>query len=211
MSLPDRDEKQLGELYEVVLAEKTAIIEEDKKKKPILAKGKTKEDMVAYLHKMIELKQPRLIRDEGRPSKNIEDYAIPTNFYRVSSNMVNFNLNEGFFDTSGGTVEGGEATVFGKDISVFKGYDSNDLGTYIGLYLFQHGRKTVDELLRELPSYDPDLLQLILNRMQDQDFVKWHTEEDGTETLEILTKKEREERFQKRQIKTSKDTEPTPS
>lgn len=192
------EEKQLGKLYEVIANEDTTgIIPEDKAKKLILSKNVTKEAMADYLTTMANQMMPRQIRDEGRDSTDVEVYAIPTNYYSVSTNMVNFNLNEGFYKPNINAEEG-QATIFGKNVKVYNGYEANDLGTFICLYLFQHGRKTVDEIVKELSSYDETFLNLLLNKLQDDDFIKPYKEKDGLETFEILTKKERDELNQKR-------------
>lgn len=197
MSSKEVQEKQLGKLYESLNSDKTAIIPEDKAKKLITSSGVTPEKMADYLTTMASDLMPRKIRDEGRESTDVEVYAIPANYFGITDNMVNFNLNEGFFAPDN-HAKGEEVKILGKEIKVFNGYSTSDMGTFLCLYLFQHGRKTVDELVKELGSYDKTFLNLLVNRLQDDDFIRVHTEEDGTETLEIFTKKEREDLSERR-------------
>lgn len=175
----------------------------------ILPENQTKGDIQNYYNRMVELKKPRLIRDYGRPSNNVDDYAIPANYFPVESNMVNFNLGEGFYNpigTEDTTLKQADATIFGQNIKVFNGVQANDLGTFICLYLFQKGRKTIDELQKELGSYDPHLLTILVNKLKNDGFLQiWEEtgeyyhegelvetkeEEKGLKTLELITKKE---------------------
>ena len=171
--------KKINKLYET---NKDSIV--------LLPKGVTKEDIEVYINRMTELAKPRLIRNSGRPSNNVDDYAIPANYFPVESNTVNFNLSEGFYSPSVDAMEE-KATIFGKEIKVFNGVTANDMGTFICLYLFQWGRKTVDELQQALTSYDPILFTLLINKLKEDGFVKIWKEEDGLETIELITKEER--------------------
>lgn len=174
----------------------------------ILPENQTKGDIQNYYNRMVELKKPRLIRDSGRISNNVDDYAIPANYFPIESNLVNFNLGEGFYNpigTDDTTLKEANATIFGQDIKVFNGVQANDLGTFICLYIFQKGRKTIDELQKELTSYDPHLLTILVNKLKNDGFLQLWTEtgeyyhegelvetkeeEKGLKTLEIITKK----------------------
>lgn len=174
----------------------------------ILPENQTKGDIQNYYNRMVELKKPRLIRDSGRISNNVDDYAIPANYFPIESNLVNFNLGEGFYNpigTDDTTLKEANATIFGQDIKVFNGVQANDLGTFICLYIFQKGRKTIDELQKELTSYDPHLLTILVNKLKNDGFLQiWEEtgeyyhdgelvetkeQEKGLKTLEIITKK----------------------
>lgn len=162
----------------------------------ILPENQTKQDIQNYYNTMVELKKPRLIREYGRPSNDIEIYAIPANYFPIESNTVNFNLSEGFFNPRGAddtTLKEANPTIFGKELRIFNAVQTNDLGTFLCQYLFNNGRKTIDELQKELTSYDPHLLTILVNKLKNDGFLQlWEETGEYYHQGELIEKKEAE-------------------
>jgi hypothetical protein len=162
----------------------------------ILPENQSKQDIQNYYNQMVELKKPRLIRELGRPSNDIEIYAIPANYFPIESNTVNFNLGEGFYNPRGAddtTLKEVNPTIFGKELRIFNAVQTNDLGTFLCQYLFNNGRKTIDELQKELTSYDPHLLTILVNKLKNDGFLQlWEETGEYYHDGELIEKKENE-------------------
>ena len=208
LAIPNNNSEKMTELI-VKRDSELKRIDKTIDKIEILPSNQTKGDIQNYYNRMVELKKPRLIREYGRPSTDIEEYAIPANYFPIESNTVNFNLNEGFFNPLGAddtTLKEVNPTILGKELRIFNAVQTNDLGTFLCQYLFQHGRKTIDELQKELTSYDPHILTILVNKLKNDGFLQLWEEtgeyyhegeliekkeaEVGLKTLEIVTKKE---------------------
>lgn len=85
----NQHENRLGKLYQTVLDL------QEKSTSDILPTGMTVHDIKKYIEGMVEDAQPRLIRTEGRPSFDLDDYRIPCNYFVVESNSIPFHSSVG--------------------------------------------------------------------------------------------------------------------
>jgi hypothetical protein len=71
-------------------------------------------------------------------------------------------------------------------------FRNNDYGTMIALYIFNQGRKTIDELVTELTGIEKHLITILINKMIEDGYLKTFVdvEDDGKEiqTLELVDK-----------------------
>lgn len=183
------DEKNLGDLYSIIVADNNAFI---------LPDNVSKDDLKDYIENMIKANQPRLKRTDGRPSFNIDDYKIPQNYFMVDSNTVSFHATRGgiyipddetVLDELGTT----EQVLKDTEVSVPNRFREDDIGTQICLYIFKYGRKTLEELIKELPSYDKNMIILLINKLLLDNYLqKW--KDDDLETLELVAKEKKEKK-----------------
>jgi len=66
-----------------------------------------------------------------------------------------------------------------------------DVGLRILTIIEKEGRHSIDEICREIGAVDREPLTLIVNNMRKDHYLKDYTESDGTQSLEMLTREER--------------------
>ena len=129
------DEKNLGELYSLVVSDDKSML---------LPAGVTKDSLKNYLEDMVKAMQPRLRRVSGRPSLNVDDYKIPHNYFRIDSNMVSYHATMGaVLPDLDEETEAAEGETNNTSVTVPNRFREDDVGTQICLYIFKHGRKTM--------------------------------------------------------------------
>ena len=173
------DEKNLGELYSLVVSDDKSML---------LPAGVTKDSLKNYLEDMVKAMQPRLRRVSGRPSLNVDDYKIPHNYFRIDSNMVSYHASMGAVLPDLGEDEAAEGGETNTSVTVPNRFREDDVGTQICLYIFKHGRKTMEELITEMPGLDKHMLILLLNKLRLDGYLQIWKEEDDLETLELIPK-----------------------
>lgn len=167
------EEKRLSSLYETLLNS------DSPDSKFIIPENMDKDEIKKYVEMMIRDAQPRHLRKEGRPSHNLDDYYIPTNYFIVESNSVNYNASAGsiYIDDLKSEEEDTEAekgeentTTFRKTIP--RHFREYDYGTIICLYIFKHGRKTIDELVKEVTGIEKHLMTLLVNKLKNDGYLR---------------------------------------
>jgi hypothetical protein len=199
------EESRLSKLYEIV-------VNEDQKF--IMPSDTSKKELVEYVQTMIKDRTPRYLRKDGRPSHNLGSYKIPVNYFLVESNSVNYNASTGSVFLGGPDEEQqqeDEREDEEEEIVVLKGDKKqqeidpaltttnttttiprhsreHDYGTMIVLYIFNQGRKTIDEIVKEIRGIDKNLITILVNKMIVDGYLKTWTDVD--ENLETGEKKE---------------------
>lgn len=198
------EEKRLGSLYETLLKY------DEGNQKFLIPDGMDKDEIKKYVDMMIRDAQPRHLRKEGRPSHNLDDYKIPMNYFVVESNSVNYNASAGsiYIDDLKEEEEEEEEqqkeeqkpTSFRKSIP--RHFREYDYGTMICLYIFKNGRKTIDELVKEIKGIEIHLMTLLINKLKNDGYLRIfngdYIENEDTgektyiETLELVSNKDEE-------------------
>jgi hypothetical protein len=208
-----QEESRLGKLY-------SAVVKAEETKAFILPSMMTVPDIKEYIEGMIRDRTPRHLRKEGRKSHSIDNFKIPINYFTVESNSVNYNASTGsvFLDSGGPEDEDDEdddeeiiinkldsgkkqilidkkkplGTKSTTTIPIY--FRNNDYGTMIALYIFNQGRKTIDELVTEITGIEKHLITILVNKMIEDGYLKTFVdvEDDGKEiqTLELVDKDE---------------------
>jgi hypothetical protein len=187
----------------------------------VLPSGMTVPDIKEYVEMMIKDSQPRHLRKEDRPSHELSAYKIPTNYFVVESNTVNFNSTGGSIfleeeEEENEIVENEEEDMVvmqepGKRKQVIRKssftstipihFRTNDYGTMICLYIFNHGRKTIDEMIHELIGIEKHLVTILINKMLGDGYLRRYVdkekneetgEEEEIETLELVENEKKE-------------------
>lgn len=204
-----QEETRLGKLYS------TIVKAEEDNKQFVMPKMMTKGDLREYVETMIKDRTPRHLRKEGRKSHLIENYMIPMNYFLVESNSVNYNSSTGsvFLDSppdENATTDeeilesvnptisptgkrqilrntGPMSTSSTQTIPLY--FREHDYGTMIALHIFNHGRKTIDEMVAEITGMEKHLLTILINKMIEDGYLKTYTdvEEKDGEKIELQT------------------------
>ena len=92
-----------------------------------------------------------------------------------------------------------EVATSNTEVSVPNKFREDDLGCQLCLHIFKHGRKTLEELIAELSSYDKNMIVLLVNKLILDKYLQPTTEvEDGKEilTLELIPKEEEKKKLE---------------
>ena len=149
-----------------------SFIEKAKKKKNmVLAEGTTPEDIKKYIEdRKLENLPEENDRKKGRKEGVV--YAMP---YGLAP-LIEMGKR---IDPSTGRI-------------VDEGQKSRDIAMIIWEEIYTHGRATIDELIKRYKGYDPMLLQIVINLMIGQYYLKkYYEKKEKVYTLEIMTEKER--------------------
>lgn len=188
--LSNRDEKNLANNYAFL---KTR----DKTKRILKPKGTTDKDIEKYVREMIKYKQPRFERKSGRKFFDIKFYKIPTNYAPIDSNLVNYNSSTGFMLLPGMEMNQENIT---ESMNIIR---EDDLAVLLLHHLFNNGRKTIDELVKELSGYDNNMLILLVARLEEDGYLKRVKEKEKGKTittLELVEKEKEKEDNNKRGV-----------
>ena len=153
-----------------------SFIEKAKKKnKMVLAKGTTPEDIKNYIEER-KLENIAELTDRKKGRKERDVYAAP---YGLAP-LVDMGKR---IDPATGRI-------------VDEGQKSRDVAMIIWEEIYNHGRATIDELIKRYRGYDPMLLQIVVNLMMGQHYLKlFYEKKEKVHTLEIMTEKEREKKL----------------
>ena len=187
--MSNQDEKNLGDFYALVVSEDKSML---------LPSSVTKDDLKNYVEDMVAAMQPRKKRTDGRPSLKVDDYKIPMNYFMVDSNLVSFHSTRGVVYIPEDEDEQ-EVATSNTEVSVPNKFREDDLGCQLCLHIFKHGRKTLEELIAELSSYDKNMIVLLVNKLILDKYLQPTTEvEDGKEilTLELIPKEEEKKKLE---------------
>lgn len=142
------------------------------KGKMILAEGTTASDIKDYVARRIEEANPVNPRKNGR--KENATYTVPHGLAPI--------------EESGKRIDPTTGRIVIED-----GKTARDIATILWDEIYNHGRASVDELVKRYRGYDPNLLQIVINLMIKQKFLKTHKErkENNITTLEVVSDEER--------------------
>lgn len=154
------------------------LIKADKEKKIVLPEGVTKESIKQFLEGLKPKEDPEEKRKTNRPDDM--QIAYEGNYFLMGENTLQV-----------GTGADGK-------LGVTSWGEQRDLGYMIFEEIWTHGRKTITELTDTIQSANKNLLTLVVNQMIKDDMLLNYKEEDGTETLEIVDKRERARRQHER-------------
>lgn len=140
-----------------------------KNKKMVLAEGTTPDDLRNYVKDRIEEKADINPRKEGRPDNAV--YAAPFGLAPLGDSGFRINTITGKIEDEAGV--------------------SRDIAMILWDEIYCHGRKTIDELVNRYKAYDKHLLQIVINLMIQEYYLKEYKEKDGVRTLELLTEQQR--------------------
>ena len=183
----NRDEKNLANNFAFL---KTR----DKTKRILKPKGTTDKDIEKYVRDMIKYKQPRFERKSGRKF-DINYYKIPTNYAPIDSNLVNYNSSTGFMLLPG--MEMNEENIT-QSMNIIR---EDDLAVVLLHHLFNNGRKTIDELVKELSGYDNNMLILLVARLEEDGYLKRVKEKEKGKTITTLELVEKEKELEEKKTK----------
>ena len=153
-----------------------SFIEKSKsKKKMVLAQGTTETDIKNYVKERQLENFPELDeRKKGRKTGAI--YAAPYGLAPLEETGKRI-------DPSTGRIAD-------------EGKRSRDVAMVIWEEIYNHGRSSIDEIIKRYKGYDPMLLQIVVNLMIDQKYLKKHFErKEKLYTLEVLTEDERNKKL----------------
>ena len=150
------------------------IIKADKEKKLVMPESLTKESVKQWIENLNQqTEDPEEKRKTNREGKKYEFYG---SYFSMGDNSLQINPKTMQVDWRSG----------------------QDLGAMIFSEIYNHGRKTIDELAENISSANINLITIVANMMIKDDLLLNYVEEDGTETLELVDMKEKQRRGRER-------------
>jgi hypothetical protein len=154
------------------------LIPEDAKKKLIFPKGQGKRTLQTYVKRMAEKARPVDYRNSGRINKT---WAIPPpNYAPIASN---------------------QGVGLASRIRDSGWQESTDMAQDIISEILRFGRQTIDEIVKHLEAYDPNLITIMINALIQDDYLTIidKDEDDGTRnTLELVEESHRNRMLESR-------------
>ena len=154
------------------------LIPEDAKKKLIFPKGQGKRSLQQYVKRMAERSRPLEYRSSGRINKI---WAIPPpNYAPIASN---------------------QGVGLASKVRDSGWQESTDMASDIISEILRFGRQTIDEIVKHLEAYDPNLITIMINALIQDDYLTIidRDEDDGTRnTLELVEESRRNRMLESR-------------